>query len=208
MPVHHPSRELIAGYATGELPLGPSLAVGLHLETCATCRLAVGVIEEAEGLLLQSVAGVPLRPGALQDALTKIDAPSVSSTPGFLFEGVQLPEAIGRIGLSNPILLAPHTWVAHLNAPRDCGWRTYVFCGLAETALPRHGHLGDELIVVLEGSFHDERAFSVGDFAENKPGFVHDMQVFPHGRLVALISSGGAIDWAPADMAVGALLDI
>lgn len=208
MATHHPSRELIVGYARGALPIGPSLAVGLHLDACPRCGLAVAELEEAEGRRLQSLPGAPLGPEALRDVLAKIDGPIQGVKSPSIIEGLNLPEAIARIGLATPIHLAPATWVAHLNAPRVGGWRTYVFCGPAETALPRHGHLGDELIAVLEGSFHDEREFNTGDFAENKPGFVHDMQVSPDGRLVALISSGGAIDWAPADRSIGALLDI
>lgn len=207
----HPSRQLIAGYASGTLPLGPSLAVRLHLEACSQCELAVAELEEAEAQLLLSLPGVEMQPGALQGVLDLIEAnapaPSVPRSPAFAAD-IQLPAAIAEIGLSPPVHLTPDAWVAHLDAPRFGGWRTYLFCAPAETALPSHGHLGDELIVVLEGAFSDGRDFRQGDFAENRSGFVHGMQVSREGRLVALISSGGPIEWRPSDQGIGALLDI
>lgn len=159
-----------------------------------------------------SLPVAPLSPGALQRVLARIaaEAPALASTPekATLPGDIRLPPTLAKVGLSAPLHLTPDAWVAHLDAPRDGGWRTYLFCAPAETALPRHGHLGDEMIVVLEGGFNDGREFAKGDFAENRTGFIHEMQVSANGRLVALISSGGAIDWLPADRGIGTLLDI
>lgn len=159
-----------------------------------------------------ALPGDPLTPGALQSVLERIAAedPIVASAPAPtpLPGGVRLPAALAKIGLSSPIHLTPDAWIAHLNAPRDGGWRTYLFCAPAGTVLPRHGHLGEELIVVLEGGFDDGRPFGEGDFAESPSGYVHEMQVLPAGRLVALISSAGAIDWRPADRGIGLRVDI
>ena len=208
----HPSRELLVGYATGTLPLGPSLTVAVHLEKCVACREAVLGLEEAEGRSLASTPGVALQPDALQRVLAQIDMASSSTPSG---KGVDeqtderlLPTVIAEIGLSPALHLSADTWVAHLDAPRFGGWRTYVFCAPARGAVPAHGHIGVELIAVLEGSFHDGRDFGPGDFVENRAGFVHEMQIAPTGRLLALISSHGAIDWQPADQAIGTLLDI
>lgn len=208
----HPSRELLVGYATGALPFGPSLTVAVHLDGCGACRHAVLGLEEVEGRLLASTPGVALRPDALQRALEQIDKPADFSNPVRRTDDAAderpLPSMISDIGLSPAVHVSADTWVAHLDAPRFGGWRTYVLCAPALAAVPAHGHTGDELIAVLEGSFHDGRHFGPGDFAENRVGFVHGMQVAPAGRLVALISSQGAIDWRPGDRALGELLDI
>ena len=210
-PRWHPTRELITGYAAGNLALGPMLAIGVHLDACPTCRATAGELEEAEGRLLASQGGAPLRPGALENTLAKLREMEVAdpgATQIFSANAISLPASLERIGFQPAIHLDAETWVAHIDAPRFDGWRTYVFCCPAQTALPPHGHLGDELIVVLEGGFHDQRDFGIGDFVENRPGFVHDMQASRDGRLVALISAGGAIDWRPQDAGLGALLDI
>lgn len=210
-PRWHPTRELLTDYATGILALGPSLGIGIHLDACPTCRATVGGLEEAEGQLLASQDGAPLRPGALEDALARLDGPAAGPPRGadiFRASAIALPASLERIGFQPPIHLGPETWVAHLDARRQDAWRTYVFCGSAGTELPLHGHLGEELIVVLEGGFHDPREFGVGDFAQNSPGSVHGMQVSAEGRLVALIASAGPIEWRVNDRGLGELLDI
>ena len=209
---HHPTAETLSGHALGGLALGPSLAVNLHLETCLTCRSKVQQIEEEEGQRMLSLPGAALASGALERVLARIAGVAPNPVPvhtqALLPNDVRLPSALEKLGLSPPIHLAPDTWIAHLNAPRDGGWRTYLVCAAADAVVPRHGHTGDEMIVVLEGGFNDGRPFAVGDFAENPTGFVHEMQVSPEGRLVALISSAGAIDWGAADRGIGAFLDI
>lgn len=152
-----------------------------------------------------------MTPGSLERVLNRIESEmpvQVARTSSSLPADIQLPAMIAEVGLAPPVHLTPDAWVAHLDAPRFGGWRTYLFCAPAKTALPSHGHLGDELIVILEGAFSDGRDFRQGDFAENRTGFVHGMQVSREGRLVALISSGGPIEWRPSDQGLGALLDI
>lgn len=209
---HHPSDALIAGFATGGLPLGPSLAVRLHVEICPACQSSVQEIEAAQGQRLLVQPDAPMRPDALQRALDAIDVgfePTAAGSEGASPPpGLRLPASLTDIGLAAPVHLTPDAWVAHLAAPRVGGWRTYLFCAPAGTALPTHGHLGDELIMVLEGGFDDGRTFVSGDFVENTTGFVHTMQVWPNSRMVALISSGDAIAWRPADRDIGARLDI
>lgn len=210
-PRRHPTRELLTDYATGILALGPSLGIGLHLDACPTCRATVSGLEEAEGQLLTSQDGVSLRPGALEDALARLEGPAAGPprvNDIFRASAIALPPSLERIGFLPPIHLGPETWVAHLDAKRVDAWRTYIFCGPAGTALPPHGHLGDELIVVLEGEFHDPREFGIGDFAQNLRGSVHGMQVSAEGRLVALIASAGPIKWRDKDRGLGELLDI
>lgn len=211
-PSWHPSPQLIASYASGTLLFSPALAISVHLEGCSDCCAAVREVEEAEGRLLSAEEGSPLGPDALATVLARLDpppqAPSTASAELFRTNAIALPASLEGLGFLPPVKLGQDAWVAHLDAERRDGWRTYVFCGPANTVLPPHGHHGEELIVVLEGAFRDQREFRAGDFVENKPGFVHDMQVSPEGRLVALIASAGPIVWRAKDRTLGELLDI
>ena len=134
--------------------------------------------------------------------------------PGPIWTSVRLrplatcPAALAHLPLVDRIELGPDTWVAHLDAPRDGGWRTYVLCGPAAMALPIHGHAGDELIAVLEGGFDDGREFRAGDFAENGPGSAHGMRALADGRFVCVIASAQPIQWERRDRLLGHRLDI
>ena len=57
-------------------------------------------------------------------------------------------------------------------------------------AIPRHRHLGDEQIFVLEGSVADETGTcTAGNYARRPPGCVHAV-ASPAGALVLAITSG------------------
>jgi len=58
--------------------------------------------------------------------------------------------------------------------------------------IPRHRHLGDEQIFVLEGSVADDTGVcSAGNYARRPPGCVHTV-VSPTGALVFAVMSGPA----------------
>ncbi len=57
-------------------------------------------------------------------------------------------------------------------------------------AIPRHRHLGDEQIYVLEGSVSDDAGTCrAGNYARRPPGCVHTVRS-EHGALVLAITSG------------------
>lgn len=61
----------------------------------------------------------------------------------------------------------------------------------AGAAIPRHRHLGDEQIFVLEGSLTDDTGTCLaGAYARRPPGCVHSVSS-PDGALVLAILSGG-----------------
>ena len=56
--------------------------------------------------------------------------------------------------------------------------------------IPRHRHLGDEQIYVLEGSVADETGTcTAGNYARRPPGCVHTV-TSPGGALVLAVTSG------------------
>ena len=57
--------------------------------------------------------------------------------------------------------------------------------------VPRHRHLGDEQIFVIEGSVADDTGTcKAGDFARRPPGCVHAVHS-PGGALVLAVMTGG-----------------
>jgi anti-sigma factor ChrR (cupin superfamily) len=58
-------------------------------------------------------------------------------------------------------------------------------------SVPRHRHLGDEQIFVLEGSVSDDTGTAAaGQYARRPPGCEHTVRS-EHGALVVAILSGG-----------------
>jgi anti-sigma factor ChrR (cupin superfamily) len=60
--------------------------------------------------------------------------------------------------------------------------------------IPRHRHLGDEQIFVLEGSVSDDTGTCrAGHYARRPPGCIHTVSS-PEGALVLAIISGGGTE--------------
>lgn len=61
------------------------------------------------------------------------------------------------------------------------------------TVVPRHRHVGDEQIFVLEGSVSDDTGTcTAGGYARRPPGCVHTVWS-PAGALVLALISGGTV---------------
>ena len=173
MPSHHPDDSLLIEYAAGSLAEAKALLVATHLALCPACRAAVRDAEIVGGFLLRDNSycvgtGEPREPGRAADRapITVVDAVS-SSVPNPL-----------RGYLGRPV--------------RDLPWRP-VWHGMSEFALPqfsskrvrllqirpggkmpRHTHGGDELTLVLQGSFVDgQNTFHRGDVASADQSIDH-----------------------------------
>jgi putative transcriptional regulator len=71
---HHPSEETLAACAAGTLDEARALVVKVHLSLCGACSREVGRFEAIGGALLDAAPPASLRPGALDEALLRLDA--------------------------------------------------------------------------------------------------------------------------------------
>lgn len=197
---HHPSQEILAAYATGALADGPSLVAAVHLETCASCRRAVGVFEAVGGALIEDMPAIDMAPLALDLALAQIERPEqrpaarpMKPDRRALVAG-RLPPALRgrRIGVRR--FLAPDLWVAHVGSNAPDRWRTYLLHAGKGRRLLQHGHLGAELTSVIYGAFRDETGlYGPGDFAEADEALDHRPAVDGDGACLCLISAKGGV---------------
>src|SRR5690349_22139196 len=167
MPSHHPSDALLFSYTAGSLSESRSLVLATHLTPCRDCARSVAVLEATAGALLVAAEPMALSPRVLEDTLAALDRPPPIPV---------LP--VVNPGLPPPLDRAPagRWW--------PCPWGLWVrrfqtggpgICLLVEgrmgAVLPRHFHTGQELTVVLYGSYQNaEGVWRVGDFAEMASG--------------------------------------
>lgn len=197
-PTNHPSADLIAAYATGNLPALAGVTVAVHAETCDACRWRIGRIEAGCGELLASLDGSRLAEDALEQVLIRIEhTPPPAAMPGDLpwLLNVALPEAVARIGIGPPRWLKSGVRIAHVGASPGDGWRAYIVRADANTVFPIHEHPGTELVSVLLGAFHDGRDYQAGDFAQSEKGTAHRQQVTPDGPCIALVAAEAPARW-------------
>ena len=154
---------------------------------------------------------------ALEDLLARIDEEPSPPTSArvhahwarreFLGD-VRIPRAVAEAGLGSRRWLAPGIWVASVRGLSDAPWRTLLLRAGRGARIPSHGHSGEELIAVLQGSFRDGELYAAGDFAENDAGVHHRLTVSRDGSCACLISTRGPIRWRGWSRIVGVMLGI
>jgi putative transcriptional regulator len=181
MTQHHVSEEYLLAYAAGDLDEGTSLFVATHLALCPTCRRAVSVAEDMGGALVEDIAPVTMEYDAFDHVMARLERPvqdALKPSPR---------EYSGRPVLPEPLRSRVGGDVDGVSWRRvGPGVRQLRFDGLegesslrllriaGGTAVPEHGHRGDEMTLVLAGSFKDgvER-FARGDVECADPSIVH-----------------------------------
>jgi len=155
------------------------LVVGAHLSLCTDCRSRAEADMVVGGQLLEALPPAPLAPGALERAMEGLgsfrsegDGNVGATEPAMPITG-ELPAALGDLLRAARLRwLAPGIRQAILVRRADGMLR--MLRVRPGRALPRHGHSGTELTLVLEGSFADETGhYGPGDLAEAGEGLDH-----------------------------------
>lgn len=181
---HHVSDELLLRYASGELGEGWSLAVATHLALCPACRRRLVQMETVGGALLESISSET----ASEDAWAQMRSRIAKAGTGVS----RRPEGRVPVARAEPIL--PEPLRSYLGGDVDnLKWRSLgmgayqIPIDLNDTStiarmlripagkpVPEHGHAGQELTVVLAGSFRDgKEVFARGDIEEADANVTH-----------------------------------
>ena len=196
--IHHPSADVLMAYAAGSLPEPHALLIATHLSLCADCRDAAKEMEAVGGALLDRLAPAEIAPDALDRLLKRLDEPAPPKAP--------LPPA-------DPVLPAPLrayvgrgidgiTWTKlgggveefRLPIPTTGGYATRLIRIDAGRKIPSHSHDGDELTLVLAGSFIDgDDHYGRGDVAGADPSVNHHPVADADGECICLIVTEGKL---------------
>ncbi len=177
---YHPEQNLLIEYAAGTLPVAPSIALKAHLHFCGECRHNIDTLNELGGEFINSLEPSELSfnfdelMGKIEQHTDSIaDVQTVSHHKNYY----DLPNVVQKLVPKFSELkwkkLNSSLSVARLRA----GQHTHELAlhrisagGMA----PRHDHQGNEITVVLKGSFSDEDGmYQIGDFVCSNPGKTH-----------------------------------
>lgn len=202
---HHPSDETLMAYAAGTLPAGLRLIVAIHLDGCRHCRNAVGGFEAIGGALLEETAPVPMKSGAFEALMARIDAEDAASETENATGPVEVIAPTTPDGLPLPARLARHKIGRWRRLGPALRWSRVGVAGApkanvvllripASNSAPRHGHSGREFTQVLVGGFSDGReAYGAGDFGEADEHVDHLPIVDADGECICIASVEGRL---------------
>lgn len=186
-PRHHPSDDILTGYAAGALEPGFGLVVGAHLDVCAHCRSRVGAFEAASGDALSDLAEADVSANALTNVMSRLgdQAPRTSTDTRPFIE---------RLSLKKKRWVAPGVWVAGVDTPHAPENRVYLLSVAAGGLTARHEHAGAEFCTVLKGAYRDELGlFAAGDFAAADGDLNHQPVVEGDEACVCLFATEGRL---------------
>ncbi len=180
-------------YAAGTATEAEALVVSTHLTFCPECRADLRTAEAIGGALLDQIDAVPMHADALQSVIARLDEPAPVAM--IRARHAEAPEGL-------PVALAQYA----AEALEQTGWRM-VSPGIKQlqlttsgggkarllklkpgTMLPKHGHRGTELTILLAGSYTDELGqFVRGDMEEVDESVIHRPVVDDGPECLALI---------------------
>ncbi len=170
---HHPDTRLLSEHASGALELAPSTCVSLHLNYCEQCRRRHRQLQDLGSALFEKLQPRNVSEHLLDTVMARLDEeaePLSYRSPSSTAAGDGgYPALVQRLMRGD---YADLDWQRMGRNVRICRLRTgdrnnefALYHIRASGSIPQHSHRGNELTLVLEGSFSDEEGrYSAGDF--------------------------------------------
>lgn len=168
---HHLDDATLLAFAAGTVGEAHGILVASHMALCSECRVALRKAEGFGGGILESQPEQAVSDVCRAATLASLD--SLTAQKVTVKPKGDLPLALARV--MGDISLADIQWhkkapgVSVFDVPLSKGSKTklkMVKLGKGRT-MPEHGHGGEELTLILKGSYHDKMGrFSPGDVAD------------------------------------------
>ncbi|WP_261842692.1 ChrR family anti-sigma-E factor [Aliamphritea ceti] len=194
---HHLDEATLLSYAAGSLSQGMALVVACHLSMCPHCRERANAQEAIGGSLLEDLKPAELSDDVLNNMLAMLDSPAAAPAELPVAPKPQsdsrLPAPLGDY-LGCDLDKVP--WKRIVSGisyyDLDCqsgGVSRLMRIAPGKNLLP-HTHEGNELTLVLEGSFCDEIGrFARGDVADLDEQVEHQPLVDSNTDCICLIAT-------------------
>ncbi|MEX2367034.1 MAG: ChrR family anti-sigma-E factor [Pseudohongiellaceae bacterium] len=186
MTKYHPDSRFLTDYATGNLSIAQALCVSVHMHYCQACKHKVNELANVGSTLFMQIEPVSVSNDCFSKLMAEVDSlgqensvtenePMQSSDSDPLVP--VLPVAIDKIAAGDLNNLKWHRLGKSFSYSRlDAGENreTSLVHIKAGGSIPHHSHRGDEITVILKGSFsYQEDHYHRGDFIVRSRGEKH-----------------------------------
>jgi putative transcriptional regulator len=191
---HHLDDATIIAYAAGTLGEGLSIAVASHLAFCGECRNAVRAAERVGGHLLTEDEK-PVSDACRSATLASLDA-IVLKAPRAKTAVGEVPAVIANLIGNQPLdslkwkSKGPGIATFDIAVSAGSNTRLQLLKVGSGKKLPEHGHGGEELTVILRGSYSDHTGkYQRGDIADLDEEIEHQPVVDSDVDCICLIAT-------------------
>jgi putative transcriptional regulator len=198
---HHPTDDQLIEFTAGTLSMSRSLCISAHLEFCPACRQRMSTMQQLGSLQLESLqpqkVSVDLKSQVLQAVKKEVvleDIPpvqvksSIQRIPKCL--GKWVPEDFDNLDWS---AITPSVSITELTT-EGSGAKAALVKVKAGGKMAHHSHTGDEVTVILQGSYSDEDGcYSAGDFIFRDSEHKHKPIAAKDQDCICLIALDGPV---------------
>lgn len=198
---HHFDDATLVAYSSGTLTKGMALLVESHLSMCEQCAEQIQTSNRIGGDLLQNIEPVAMKSGSLEKFMDLLDGVEMEQPAAFERSGeAEVPESLAAIIGDD---LDALEWKS-----MGLGVQQYdlKLGGIGATRLlriqpgvsvPHHTHTGNELTLILRGSYSDEIGrFQVGDVADLDDQLEHQPIVDTREECICLIATDAPLKFS------------
>jgi putative transcriptional regulator len=193
---HHLDEATILGFAAGTLVDAHAIVTSAHLAMCPQCRSTLRGAEAIGGGVLADQAPVAVSQTLREATLASLEGlPLAAPKLSGVLKSSELPDvlvrALGVISLDQIKWHRKLPGVAIYDVPLPKGAKAKLKLLSLEKgrAMPDHGHGGEELTLVLKGSYRDKFGrFGAGDVADLAEDVEHQPIVDSDETCICLIS--------------------
>lgn len=193
---HHLDDVTLVAYAAGTLGEAHSVVVATHVAMCATCRSAVRTAEALGGSILAEQEASAVTDTCRAATLASLDGtlPSVKPVRRVQFSDVPLPlcNLLDNQPLKNLKWKTKAPGIAKVDIGLSPGSKTHLqLLRIGQgRSMPEHGHGGEELTLVLRGSYTDHTGtYRAGDVADLDEEIEHQPKVDSDEDCICLVAT-------------------
>lgn len=197
----HPDSKFLTDFAAGSLPLSEAVCVAAHLEFCAKCRSHVQQLSDvaAQMMVRLEPVAVAADDDGFDSLMQRIETGESAPQPARVVEPSRVSAASGMPRVVQKLArgsLQDMSWVqlgrSLRIAPVKTGCKdrqTAIYDIKAGGRMPEHEHRGEEITVLLKGSFSDaEGKYVRGDFVVRHAGERHQPTATLDTDCICLVS--------------------
>jgi putative transcriptional regulator len=182
----HPDEALLEGYVQGTLSVGMNVVISAHVELCADCQQRSQDMESSASQHWMQ-AEAPQKPAMSADVtaiIKRITAqPQVQELPErasaveeihMLDHSVRLPRVLAKVASEGLVWKKLSSGINQASVTLDDKTQCDFLYMKPGSQVPVHKHQGNEITLVLDGSFSDESGmYRQSDFVVRTPAHIH-----------------------------------
>ncbi|MCP4595502.1 ChrR family anti-sigma-E factor [Neptuniibacter sp.] len=208
---HHLDEATLVSYAAGSMSQAMALVVACHISMCPECRERVQQSEAIGGMLLDSLEAANISDDALDQVLAALDDEETGFSASVFEPVVQdraesidsdLPQPLAEVigGSLEQVewkRIVPGVSYCDLPFKTERGGVSRLLRIAPGKAMLPHSHDGNELTLILRGSFSDEMGrFTAGDIADLDNEIEHQPLVDSDEDCICLIATDAPLKFS------------